>query len=81
LEKEMSAWDLGNKISQIGYKIDGIAGITELLSEKLMDNAESGAAWTVTELLREYGEKLELLAGEVMRLELPKEDKPKEKKK
>ena len=61
-------WEKANKISEIGYKLDSIAGIAELVAERLTDNAESGACWTVAEMLREYGEKLEKLSEEVMAL-------------
>ena len=73
-------WEKANNISEIGYKLDSIAGITELLAERLTDNAESGACWTVAEMLRMYGEKLEKLSEEIMLInrETPK---PKGKKK
>jgi len=73
-------WEKANNISEIGYKLDSVAGIVELLAERLTDNAESGACWTVAELLRMYGEKLEKLSEEVMSMnrETPK---PKGKKK
>jgi hypothetical protein len=59
-------WEKANKVSEIGYKIDSIAGIAELVAERLTDNAESGACWAVAEMLREYSEKLEFLAGDIM---------------
>lgn len=59
-------WEKANEVSEIGYKIDGIAGIAELVAERLTDNAESGACWTIAEMLRTYGEKLEKLSEEVM---------------
>ncbi|MEI6880742.1 MAG: hypothetical protein WCK82_05385 [Bacteroidota bacterium] len=73
-------WEKANSISEIGYKLDSIAGIAELLAERLTDNAESGACWTIAEMLRMYGEKLEKLSEEVMATnrETPK---PKGKKK
>lgn len=61
-------WEKANKISEIGYKLDSIAGITELLAERLTDNAESGACWTVAEMLRMYGEQLERLSEDIMAL-------------
>jgi hypothetical protein len=59
-------WEKANKISEIGYKIDSIAGIAELVAERLTDNAESGACWAVAEMLREYGERLENLSADIM---------------
>jgi hypothetical protein len=59
-------WEKANKVSEIGYKLDSIAGIAELVAERLTDNAESGACWTVAEMLREYGEKLENLSMDIM---------------
>ena len=61
-------WEKANKVSEIGYKLDSLAGIAELVAERLTDNAESGACWTVAEMLREYGEKLENLSADIMNL-------------
>ena len=61
-------WEKANKVSEIGYKIDGLAGISEILSERLMDNAESSAAWALTDMLRMYGEQLEILAQDILYL-------------
>ena len=76
----MSAWELGNKISEISYRIDGVAGIAELVAERLTDNAESGACWHIAEVLREYGEKLDALASDVVALgrEVPTKKKKKD---
>ena len=62
----MGAWELGNRISEISYKLDGIAGIAELVAEKIIDEPESGACWHVAEVIRQYGEELEALASDVM---------------
>ena len=59
-------WDNANKVSEVSYKIDGIAGILELLGERLTDNAESATAWACAEWLREYGERLERLSEDIM---------------
>jgi hypothetical protein len=59
-------WEKANEISEIGYKIDSLAGIAEILAERLTDNAESGACWTIAETLKMYGEKLENLASDIM---------------
>ena len=71
-------WDKANKVSEIGYKIDSVAGIAELVAERLTDNAESGALWTVAEILREYGEKLEVLSAEIMSIQRAHNDKLRE---
>ena len=59
-------WEKANEISEVGYKLDSLAGIAELVAERLTDNAESGACWAVAEMLREYSEKLEILSMEIM---------------
>lgn len=77
-------WEKANNISEIGYKIDSIAGIVELVAERLTDNAESGACWAAAEMLREYGEKLEKISEEIMDINREHEAKqtnPKGKKK
>lgn len=77
-------WEKANKISEIGYKIDSLAGIAELVAERLTDNAESGACWAVAEMLKEYGERLEKISEEIMSINREHEAKqtnPKGKKK
>ena len=74
-------WEKANEISEVGYKIDSLAGIAELVAERLTDNAESGACWTVAEMLRAYGERLEELSEDIMALQRIEADKPKGKKK
>lgn len=59
-------WEKSNKISEIGYKIHSAAMIVELVAERITDNAESGALWAATEILQEYSERLEFLAGDIM---------------
>jgi hypothetical protein len=59
-------WEKANQVSEIGYKLDSLAGIAELVAERLIDNAESGACWAVAEMLREYGERLEYLSQDIM---------------
>jgi aspartate ammonia-lyase len=61
-------WEKANQVSEIGYKLDSLAGVAELVAERLIDNAESGACWAVAEMLREYGEKLEKLSQDIMLL-------------
>jgi hypothetical protein len=67
-EKDMSAWILGNRVSEIGYRLDSLAGVAELVAERLTDNTESGACWVIAENLRMYGEKLEELASDILKL-------------
>ena len=74
-------WEKANRVSEIGYKIDSIAGIAELLAERLTDNAESGACWTVAEMLRMYGEQLEMLSEDIMAIQRIEANKPKGNKK
>ena len=74
-------WEKANRVSEIGYKLDSIAGIAELVAERLTDNAESGACWTVAEMLRAYGEQLERLSEDIMAINRVEADKPKGKKK
>ena len=59
-------WEKANKVSEIGYKIHSAAMIVELVAERITDNAESGALWAATEILQEYSERLEFLAGDIM---------------
>jgi hypothetical protein len=74
-------WEKANKISEVGYKLDSLAGIAELVAERLTDNAESGACWTVAEMLRAYGEQLEHLSEDIMAVQRIETDKQKGKKK
>lgn len=74
-------WEKANQVSEVGCRLDGIAGIVELLAERLTDNAESGACWTVAEVLRMHGEKLERLSEDIMAIQRIESDKPKGKKK
>jgi hypothetical protein len=61
-------WEKANKVSEIGYKVHSAAMIVELVAERITDNAESGALWAATEILQEYSERLEFLAGDIMSL-------------
>jgi hypothetical protein len=77
-------WEKANKVSEMGYKIHSAAMIVELVAERITDNAESGALWAATEILQEYSERLEFLAGDIMLIEKALEAqqiKPKGKKK
>jgi DNA polymerase/3'-5' exonuclease PolX len=61
-------WEKANQVNEIGYKIDSLAGIAELVAERISENVESGACWTLADLLKEYGDKLETLASDIMLL-------------
>ena len=75
-------WEKANKVSEIGYKVHSAAMIVELVAERISDNAESGALWAATEILQEYSERLEFLAGDLMSINRQQEEiKPKGKKK
>jgi hypothetical protein len=75
-------WEKANKVSEIGYKIHSAAMIVELVAERITDNAESGALWAATEILQEYSERLEFLAGDIMSINRQlEESKTKGKKK
>lgn len=67
-------WEKANEISEVGYKIDSLAGIAEILAERLTDNAESGACWTIAETLKMYGERLEFLVGDIMAINRAQEE-------
>ena len=75
-------WEKSNKVSEIGYKVHSAAMIVELVAERITDNAESGALWAATEILQEYSERLEFLAGDIMSINRQlEESKTKGKKK
>lgn len=75
-------WEKANKVSEMGYKVHSAAMIVELVAERLTDNAESGALWAATEILQEYSERLEFLAGDIMSINRQlEESKTKGKKK
>ena len=63
----MGLWELGNKVSEIGYKLESLAGIAEMVAERLTNEPESGACWTLSDMLRMHGEKLEELSSEIMK--------------
>jgi hypothetical protein len=59
-------WEKANEVSEVGYKLDSIAGVAEILAERLSDNAESGACWAIAEMIKQYGERLERLSEDIM---------------
>jgi hypothetical protein len=56
--------------------------IIELVAADTCDNAQSGAAWAVVDMLKELSNKMETLASEIMAINREHEEvKPKGKKK
>lgn len=60
-------WELANKVSEVGYRIDGIKCVAEMLGEAMSDDVNSGVAWTIAEFLNTKGNELEDLSSEIMR--------------
>ena len=75
----MSAWKLANDIESIGFRLDSIKSIVELVAEGVTDGHHSSALWACGEMLEVYMEKLEKLSGDAM--ELHKAEKVNEPKK
>ena len=75
----MSAWKLANDIESIGFRLDSIKSIVELIAEGVTDGHHSSALWACGEMLEVYMEKLEKLANDAM--ELHKAEKVNEPKK
>ena len=71
-------WEKANKVSETGYKVHSAAMIVELVAERITDNAESGALWAATEILQEYSERLEFLAGDIMSINRQLEERIRE---
>jgi len=69
----MSYWELANKIESVGFRIDSIKAIIELVAENVQDNTYSSPLWGCAEMLDVYIQKLEDLSTEAM--ELHKESK------
>lgn len=80
-------WEKANKVSELGYKVHSASNIVEIVAEKIAMDAESGALWAASDLLKDLSDKLENLALDIMELnrtherEEIKETKPKGKKK
>jgi hypothetical protein len=67
-------WDLANKVSEIGCRLDGIKCIAEMQGEVMSDNLYSGVSWTIAEMVDQKGQELEELAGEIMRVNKEKDE-------
>ena len=74
-------WEKANQVGEIGYKIDSLASVAELLAERLTDNVESSAAWVLVETLRHHGDTLDRLSSELMQLNRVEIEEPKKGKK
>jgi hypothetical protein len=69
----MSYWELANKIESVGFRLDSIKAIIELVAEGIQDNSYSSPLWGCAEMLDIYIQKLEDLSADAM--ELHKESK------
>jgi len=75
-------WEKANKVSELGYKVHSASNIVEIVAEKIAMDAESGALWAASDLLKDLSDKLENLALDIMQLNKEHEEvKPKGKKK
>jgi hypothetical protein len=71
----MSYWELSNKIESIGFRIDSIKAIIELVAEGVQDNGYSSPLWGCAEMLDVYIQKLEDLSADAMEFNrIEKED-------
>ena len=61
-------WEKANKVSELGYKVHSASNIVELVAEKIAMDAESGALWAASDLLKDLSDKLENLALDIMQL-------------
>lgn len=60
-------WELANKVSEVGYKLDGMKCIAEMQGEAMSDNVNSGVSWAIAEMLDMYGQRLEELSSKIMK--------------
>jgi hypothetical protein len=60
-------WDLANKVSDVGYKLDGLKCIAEMQGEAMSDNVNSGVSWALSEMLDVYAQRLEDLSSKIMK--------------
>lgn len=68
-------WEKANEVSEVGYKVHSAAMVVELIATSVTDNAESGAAWAVVEMLENLSDKLDRLASEIMAMNRQDEEK------
>ena len=76
-------WEIACNIETLSYKIDGIASIVEIVAEKTINEPESGALWSASEILRDLAERIENEIHMLLevRREIPDTPPKKEKKK
>ena len=61
-------WEKANQVSEIGYKVHSASMIVELVAEKIINDAESGALWAASDLLKDLSDKIENLALDIMQI-------------
>jgi len=61
-------WEKANQVSEMGYKVHSASMIVELVAEKITHDAESGALWAASDLLKELSDKIENLALDIMQI-------------
>ena len=59
-------WEKANQVSELSYRINGLANVAELLGEALTHDVNSGAAWTLADMMKHYSDQLEKLAEDLM---------------
>jgi hypothetical protein len=74
-KKMQGLWEKANEVSEVGYKVHSAAMVVELIATSVTDNAESGAAWAVVEMLENLSDKLDRLAAEIMSMNRQDEEK------
>lgn len=52
-------WERANKISELGYKIHNAAMVVEMVATDIADNAQSGAAWCVVDVLTSVSDEID----------------------
>jgi hypothetical protein len=62
----MDAWKLSNEIEQVGFKLDSVKSIIEMVAERVIDNPESSALWGCSEMIEVYMNRLETLSDKAM---------------
>ena len=68
-------WEKANEVSEVGYKVHSAAMVVELIATSITDNAESGAAWAVVDMLENLSDRLDRLAAEIMAMNRQDEEK------
>lgn len=73
----MDAWKLSNEIEQVGFRLETVKSIIEIVAERVINNPESSALWGCSEMLEVYINQLETLSEGAM--DIHKEGKVAEK--